>query len=147
MEIWIINGPNLNLLGKREPNIYGGVPWEDVLEGLRRDFSDITFTYKQSNREGQLIDWLHESSERAKGVVLNAGGYTHTSIALGDAIAAIEVPVVEVHISNIHKREAFRQKSFIAPHCAGTISGFGLSGYRLAVGWFLHGALQAGNAH
>jgi 3-dehydroquinate dehydratase-2 len=138
MQIWIINGPNLNLLGKREPQIYGRTPWEAVLEALRQDFPDITFQYHQSNHEGDLIDWLHEATKNANGVIINPGGYTHTSIALGDAVAAIDIPVVEVHISNVFNRESFRHQSFIAPHCAGSITGFGLAGYRLAVAWFLH---------
>lgn len=133
MRIWIINGPNLNLLGYREPHIYGEETFELYLESLRRIFKSVQLEYFQSNHEGALIDLLHEAGDRTIGVVLNAGAYTHTSIALADAIAAIQCPVVEVHISNIHAREQFRRQSYLTAHCAGVISGLGLDGYRLAV--------------
>ncbi len=129
----IINGPNLNLLGKREPGIYGARGFEDYLLELKNLFPQVALTYFQSNVEGELINKIHEVGFAFDGIVLNAGGYTHTSIALGDAIAAITAPVVEVHISNVHAREAFRHHSYLSKHCAGVIVGFGLEGYRLAV--------------
>lgn len=134
MRIIIINGPNLNLLGTREPGIYGSRTFEDYLGELRRAYDSDTIDYYQSNHEGDIIDKLHEVGfGGAAGVVLNAGGYTHTSVAIADAISAIEVPVVEVHISNIGKREEFRHKSFLSAVCAGSIAGFGLASYRLGV--------------
>jgi 3-dehydroquinate dehydratase-2 len=136
MDILIINGPNLNLLGRREPGIYGTRSFEDFFPELAEVFSDHTLTHFQSNHEGVLIDKLHEIGFTHHGIVLNAGGYTHTSVALADAVAAIATPVVEVHLSNLHAREEFRQKSLLGRHCAGSISGFGLESYRLAVQWF-----------
>ena len=133
MKILIINGPNLNLLGKREPSIYGKLSFEEYLNELKRAFPNINLDYFQSNHEGEIIDKIHVSNGNCEGIILNAAAYTHTSVAIADAISAIKVPVVEVHISNINKREAFRQKSFIAPFCIGSISGFGLDSYRLAV--------------
>ena len=133
MNIQIINGPNLNLLGKREPDIYGNASFESCLEELIKAYPQIQFDYFQSNSEGHLIDKLHEIGFSADGIILNAGAYTHTSIALADAIRAITAPVVEVHISNIFKREDFRRVSVIAPACVGSIAGFGMSSYRLAV--------------
>jgi len=133
MNIQIINGPNLNLLGKREPDIYGNASFESCLEELIKAYPQIQFDYYQSNSEGLLIDKLHEIGFSADGIILNAGAYTHTSIALADAIRAITAPVVEVHISNIFKREDFRRVSVIAPACVGSIAGFGMSSYRLAV--------------
>ena len=130
-----MNGPNLNLLGRREPGVYGSNGMDRCLEVLRGRFPDVTIDYFQSNHEGELIDRLHAigfSSEYA-GVVLNAGAYTHTSLALADAIAAIAVPVVEVHISNVHAREEVRHHSMISAVCAGVIAGFGLDSYRLGV--------------
>lgn len=131
----IINGPNLNLLGVRQPDVYGSLTMDDCLGMLRRRFVDVTIEYFQSNHEGAIIDRLHEVGfdHSYAGVVLNAGAYTHTSLAIADAIAAIEVPVVEVHISNVHAREAIRHRSLISPVCAGVIAGFGLDSYRLAV--------------
>ena len=132
-KILILNGPNLNLLGRREPTVYGNQSFEDYLTELRKK-CDAEIMYFQSNCEGALIDKLHEVGFGAvDGVVFNAGAYTHTSIALGDAIRAIEVPVVEVHISNVHQREEFRHKSMLAAACKGVICGFGLDSYRLAV--------------
>ncbi len=131
--IIIINGPNLNLLGLRETSIYGNTFFEDYLEKLRNHFPQVTIEYFQSNVEGELINKLHEKGFSFDGIVLNAGGYTHTSVALGDAVLAINAPVVEVHISNIFSREGFRQSSLIAASCAGSLSGFGLEGYRLAI--------------
>jgi 3-dehydroquinate dehydratase-2 len=133
MSIWIINGPNLNLLGHREPHLYGDETFESYLEHLRRVFEPVTLAYFQSNHEGALLDKLHETGDKAIGIVLNAGAYTHSSIALADAVAAIRSPVIEVHISNIHAREHFRRQSYLTAHCAGLISGLGLDGYRLAI--------------
>lgn len=133
MKILIVNGPNLNLLGRREPEIYGGSPFEDCLENLCKAYPDVEFEYFQSNIEGELIDKMQAEGFSADGIVLNAGAYTHTSIALHDCIKAITSPVVEVHISNVHSREEFRHKSMISGVCAGVICGFGLHSYRLAV--------------
>ncbi len=133
MKIIIINGPNLNLLGKREPNIYGSLSMEEYLLKLRSMYSDIDIEYYQSNVEGELIDKLQEVGYTYNGIILNAGAYTHTSIALQDCIRAITVPVVEVHISNVKNREEYRHHSMIAPACIGTIQGFGMNSYRLAV--------------
>ena len=133
MKIQIINGPNINLLGKREPSIYGAKSFEDYLEELKAAYPDIEFSYFQSNVEGLMIDKIHEVGFDYDGIVLNAGAYTHTSIALQDAIRAVKTPVVEVHISNVHAREKFRHKSMIACACVGVICGFGLNSYRLAV--------------
>lgn len=133
MEIEIINGPNLNLLGVREPGIYGSEDFDTYLAALRRRYPGITINYYQSNEEGKLIDRIHATGFTADGIILNAGAYTHTSIALHDAIRAVPAPVVEVHISNVHKREEFRRKSMISPACTGVICGFGLDSYRLAL--------------
>ncbi|HAN18106.1 MAG: type II 3-dehydroquinate dehydratase [Bacteroidetes bacterium GWC2_33_15] len=133
MKIQIINGPNLNLLGKREKDIYGDIPFEKYLELLKELFVDFTIDYFQSNVEGEIINKIHEVGFSFDGIVLNAGGYTHTSVAIADAIAAIKTPVVEVHISNVFAREEFRHISIIAPKCKGSISGFGLDSYRLAI--------------
>ena len=133
MKILIINGPNLNLLGVREPDIYGKKSMDACMDHLVKTFPDVTLCYFQSNVEGELINKLQEVGFSYDGVVLNAGGYTHTSIALHDCIRAITTPVVEVHISNISGREEFRRHSMIAPACIGTIQGFGLDSYRLAV--------------
>ena len=134
MKILIINGPNLNLLGTREPQHYGTGTMDSVLDALKNQYPDVQFDYYQSNVEGFLIDRLHQTLEEpCDGVVLNAGAYTHTSVALRDAIAAIKVPVVEVHISNVHSREEFRQRSLISAVCKGVIGGFGLDSYRLGV--------------
>lgn len=134
MKILIINGPNLNLLGTREPQHYGTGTMDSVLDALKSQYPRVEFDYYQSNVEGFLIDRLHKTLEEpCDGVVLNAGGYTHTSVALRDAIAAIKVPVVEVHISNVHSREEFRHRSLISAVCKGVICGFGLASYRLGV--------------
>ncbi len=134
MKILIMNGPNLNLLGSREPGIYGAGTMDDCLESLRSRYPHIELLYFQSNVEGFLIDRLQEAArEGVDGVVLNAGAYTHTSVALHDAIRSIHVPVVEIHISNVHTREAFRRHSVIAPACRGVICGFGLGSYRLGL--------------
>ncbi|MBQ0030441.1 MAG: type II 3-dehydroquinate dehydratase [Paludibacteraceae bacterium] len=133
MNIIIINGPNLNLLGRREPGIYGNQSFEDYLEGLKAEYPDVNISYYQSNVEGELIDIIQETGFISDGIVLNAGAYTHTSVAIADAIRAIKCPVIEVHISNTHKREEFRHKSFLTAACLGTILGFGMDSYRLAV--------------
>jgi 3-dehydroquinate dehydratase II len=137
VKIAIINGPNLNLLGSREPGIYGAQSFTDFLAGLRKEFPQVTFTYFQSNVEGELINKIHDFGGSGDGIILNAGGYTHTSVALADAVAAVKSPVVEVHISNIFAREDFRHVSYVGAKCAGSISGFGLNGYRMAVEHFL----------
>lgn len=133
MKIVVINGPNLNLLGVREKSVYGEQSFEEYLELLRADFPDMEISFFQSNIEGELINKLHETGFTHHGIVLNAGGYTHTSVALSDAIAAIKTPVVEVHISNVHAREKFRHESLISKNCVGVIVGFGLESYRLAL--------------
>lgn len=138
MKIQVINGPNINLLGKREPSIYGSVSFEDYLQQLRAAFPDVRIDYYQSNVEGEMINKLHEVGFDYDGIVLNAGAYTHTSIALQDAIRAITAPTIEVHISNVHKREEFRHKSMISCACLGVICGFGLDSYRLAVDALIH---------
>lgn len=138
MDILIINGPNLNLLGVREPGIYGSRGFEDYLNELRQLYPNINIDYYQSNHEGDLIDKLHEKGFSTEGIILNAGAYTHTSLAIADAISAIKTPVVEVHISNVHKRESIRHHSFLAPVCIGTICGFGLDSYRLALDYFIN---------
>lgn len=132
MQIEIINGPNLNLLGQREPEKYGYSAFEDYLELLKSRFPDIIFEYFQSNIEGEIIDEIQKNGFSFDGIILNAGGYTHTSVAITDAIASVKTPVVEVHITNIAAREEFRHNSLIGRNCAGSISGFGLDSYRLA---------------
>lgn len=133
MKIQIINGPNINLLGKREPGIYGSQSFDDYLVMLKEHYPEVEIAYYQSNCEGNLIDKLQEVGFDVDGIILNAGAYTHTSIALQDAIRAIKAPVVEVHISNVHAREEFRHKSMISCACKGVILGFGLDSYRLAL--------------
>ena len=137
MKIAIINGPNLNLLGKREPEVYGHVTFEQYLDELRKQFPTVTLSYFQSNVEGELINELQRVGFSVDGILLNPGGYTHTSVALGDAIAAIKAPVIEVHISNIHAREDFRKLSHVSAKAKGTIAGLGLKGYRLGIEAFL----------
>lgn len=132
-KILIINGPNLNLLGHREPGIYGAQSFDDYLPTLRSRYANVQIDYFQSNHEGALIDKMQQEGFTADGIVLNAGAYTHTSVALHDCIRAITSPVVEVHISNVHQREDFRHHSFLSPACRGVICGFGLDSYRLAV--------------
>ncbi len=136
--IWIINGPNLNLLGKREPEIYGAQSFEAYFQTLQKQFPDTQLSYFQSNSEGGLIDKIHEIGFSADGIILNAGGYTHTSVALTDAIAGIITPTVEVHISNVYARESFRHHSYLSKNCIGIICGFGLDGYRMAISHLLH---------
>ena len=137
MQISIVNGPNLNLLGVREKSIYGAQSFENYFEELKKAFPAVDLQYFQSNHEGDLIDYLHKIGFSQKGVVLNAGAYTHTSVALADAIAAIETPVLEVHISNIYAREAFRHHSYLTKNCVGIISGLGLAGYQLGIQYLL----------
>ena len=137
MRILIINGPNLNLLGTREPDIYGLQTFDSFLEELKLKFPQVSFSYFQSNIEGELIDKIQEYGFSYDGIILNAGGYTHTSVAIGDAIAAVKSPVIEVHITNIAARESFRSINHISAKCNGTITGLGLRGYELAVNWFL----------
>ena len=133
MKIQIINGPNINLLGKREPSIYGSVTFEDYLAELRKKYADVQIDYFQSNIEGELIDKIQQVGFDVDGIILNTGAYTHTSIALQDAIRSVTSPVIEVHISNVHAREAFRHVSMISCACKGVILGFGLNSYRLAM--------------
>lgn len=141
MRIAVINGPNLNLLGTREPDIYGSGSWEACEQGLIRQFPNVEFFFHQSNVEGELINFLHQygipGPQQADGIVLNAGGYSHTSVAIADAVAAISVPVIGVHISNVYKREPERHMELIAKSATGGIFGLGLEGYTLAVQWFL----------
>ena len=131
--ILIINGPNLNLLGRREPDVYGYESFDSFFEKLKQKFSDIQLIYYQSNNEGEIIDKIQEAGFSADGIVLNAGAYTHTSLAIADAVRAVPAPVVEVHISNVFKRESYRQHSFLSEACKGCITGFGLNSYVLAV--------------
>ncbi len=139
MKLMIINGPNLNLLGKRETDIYGSTDFESFLTDLRKRFPSADIHYFQSNVEGEIINKLHEVGFDFKGIILNAGGYTHTSVAIADAVAAIKTPVVEVHISNIFAREGYRHVSYVGSKCRGSISGFGLSSYSLAIAsFYLH---------
>ncbi|HLP74232.1 MAG TPA: type II 3-dehydroquinate dehydratase [Bacteroidales bacterium] len=133
MKITVINGPNLNLLGKREPEKYGKMTFGDYFEILKSRFPDVSFSYFQSNVEGELINVIQQAGFVEDGIILNAGGYTHTSVAIADAIASVKAPVIEVHITNIASREEFRHTSIIGRSCAGSITGFGLDSYRLAV--------------
>lgn len=137
MKIAIINGPNLNLIGKREPDIYGNMSFEQFLESLKKKYANIEISYFQSNVEGELINELQRVGFNYDGIIFNPGGYTHTSVAIGDAVAAIKTPVIEVHISNVHAREEFRKNSHVSGKAVGTISGLGLKGYELAIEWFL----------
>lgn len=138
MKIQIINGPNLNLLGKREPEIYGSESFEDYFENLKKRFPQVELHYFQSNVEGEMINKIHEVGFTFDAILLNAGGYTHTSVAISDAISGVTTPALEVHISNIYKREEFRHKSIISKSCVGMISGLGLKGYELGVMYFLN---------
>ena len=138
MKITIINGPNLNLLGTREPAVYGSQTFEEYYTSLQKKYPDIAFQYCQSNVEGELINYLQKEGFCSDGIVINPGGYTHTSVAIGDAIAAITTPVVEVHISNVQAREEFRKLSHVSAKCKGTIIGLGLKGYELAVQYFIN---------
>lgn len=136
MKVAIINGPNLNLTGKRETAIYGNKTFEELMKEFQKEFPEDVVSYFQSNVEGEIINFLHEANQNSDAVILNAGAYTHTSVAIGDAVKAIEIPVVEVHISNIYSREEFRHVSYITPNCEGIISGFGLDSYFLAMNFF-----------
>lgn len=133
MKVIIINGPNLNLLGKREPEVYGSQSFEDYFAQLREKFSGVEMEYFQSNIEGELINKIQECGFSYDGIILNAAAYTHTSVGIGDAVKAVTTPVIEVHISNVYSREAFRHESFISPNASGVIVGFGLKGYELAL--------------
>lgn len=137
MKILILNGPNLNLLGKREPGIYGSQTFEAYFKTLQEKFSTLSLTYFQSNHEGDLVTKIQDADDEFDGVVLNAGAYTHTSVAIGDAIKAIQTPVVEVHISNTFARESFRHHSYISPNAKGVILGFGMDSYKLALSSFV----------
>ncbi len=136
MKILILNGPNLNLLGKREPSVYGSESFDDYYKSLRDKYKDVQLEYFQSNSEGDIISKIHETGFSYDGIVLNAGAYTHTSLAIADAIRAVTTPVVELHISNVYAREEYRHHSFIAPACRGCICGFGLKGYDMAIDSF-----------
>lgn len=133
MQLLIINGPNLNLLGKREPEIYGNRSFEEYLQDLKATFPEHALHYFQSNHEGELIDKIQTAGFQMDGLLLNAGGYTHTSVALADAVAAVPAPVIEVHISNPNSREAFRRQSYLSPYCKAVVSGFGLESYKLGL--------------
>ena len=137
MKLLIINGPNLNLLGKRETSVYGDITFEDYLRKIRKQFPDLEIDCFQSNVEGEIINTMHKLDHLYDGVIINAGGYSHTSVSIGDAVKAIETPVVEVHITNVYSREEYRQKSLIAPGAKGMILGFGMDSYRLAIESFL----------
>ncbi|MFI5188108.1 MAG: type II 3-dehydroquinate dehydratase, partial [Chitinophagales bacterium] len=136
MKIAIINGPNLNLLGTRETDVYGNMPFEKFFDSLTQKYPSVKFSYYQSNIEGELINALQSAGSDCDGIILNPAGYTHTSVAIGDAIAAIKTPVIEVHISNVHAREDFRKLSHVSGKSVGSIFGLGLKGYELAVEWF-----------
>ncbi|MBK21534.1 MAG: type II 3-dehydroquinate dehydratase [Flavobacteriales bacterium] len=138
MKILIINGPNLNLLGKREPDVYGSTSFEEYFKTIKTKYKKVKLEYYQSNVEGELIDKIHSVGFSYDGIIINAGAYTHTSVALRDAISGVESPVIEVHISNTHQREEFRHHSYISPVCKGIILGFGLDSYRLAIESFLN---------
>ena len=133
MKVIIINGPNLNLLGKREPEVYGNQSFETYFKSLQAEFPTVDFSYFQSNIEGEIIDKLHEVGFDFDGIILNAGGYTHTSVAIADAVKSIKTPVVEVHISNTFSRESFRHQSYLSPNAKGVVIGFGLKSYKLAL--------------
>ncbi len=143
MQLAIVNGPNLNLLGVREPHIYGSQTFEDYLAQLRSKYPQVQIDYYQSNVEGELINYLHSCMGKCQGIILNAGAYTHTSIAIADAISSIAIPVVEVHISNVLAREEYRKTSVIATKCVGSISGLGMKGYELAVNYFVSNGSMA----
>ena len=140
MKIQLINGPNLNLLGKREPEVYGSESFDSYFVQLQAQFPAVELSYYQSNVEGELINKIQEVGFSVDGIILNAGGYTHTSVALSDAVAAVTTPTVEVHISNLYKREEFRHKSILSKSCVGMIAGLGLKGYALAIQYFLSNA-------
>ncbi|MEO0884208.1 MAG: type II 3-dehydroquinate dehydratase [Pseudomonadota bacterium] len=136
--IYVLNGPNLNLLGKREPEIYGSDTLADIESRLKERFGDVALVFRQSNHEGQLVDWIQEASVGGAALILNAGAYTHTSIAIHDALRACACPAIEVHVSNPAAREAFRHQNYVAPVATGTIAGFGARGYELAMDAAIH---------
>ncbi len=136
MQLIIINGPNLNLLGKREPEIYGSSSFEDYYQTLKKDFTKIDLHYFQSNHEGEIVDKIHEVGFSFDGIIINGAGYSHTSVAIADALAAVNTPAVEVHISNVYQREEFRHHSHLTKNCIGIISGLGLEGYRYGIDFF-----------
>ena len=138
LRLAILNGPNLNLIGTREQHIYGSQSLDNYLQDLKAKYADVDFTFYQSNAEGEMINFLHDCRGKVDGIILNGGAYTHTSIALADAIASIDIPVVEVHISNIYAREESRQQSYTAAKAVGCITGLGLQGYELAVQYFMN---------
>ena len=138
MKLLILNGPNLNLIGSREPDIYGNEDFETMLNALKKQYPQVELNYFQSNIEGEIIDQLHVCEGKYDGIIINAGAYTHTSIAIGDAVRAIKVPVIEVHLSNVMKREEFRHVSYISPAADGVISGFGMKSYELAILHFIN---------
>ncbi len=147
VKLLILNGPNLNLLGVREPETYGTTTLSDIENALREHFPEVSFSFFQSNHEGELIDRIQEAAGGGfEGVVMNPGGFTHTSVSLRDAVASVDVPVVEVHLSNIHARESFRQRSVTAAACVGLVSGFGATGYEMAVRYFLSRPSRAGRS-
>jgi 3-dehydroquinate dehydratase II len=143
MKIQIINGPNLNLLGKREPEKYGSETFENYLEKLQIAYPGVSISYYQSNVEGEIINKIHETGFTFDGIILNAGGYTHTSVSIADAVAAVKAPVIEVHITNISAREDFRHNSIVGRYCSGSIIGLGLYGYKLAVEALINSAKQS----
>lgn len=136
MKLKIINGPNLNLLGIREPEVYGQMGFDEYIQKIKNEFSDVTITYFQSNIEGEIINSIQECYDEVDGIIINAGGYSHTSISIADALKAIRIPYIEVHISNVFAREEYRHHSFIATHAIGVITGFGLEGYKMAINYF-----------
>lgn len=142
LNLTIINGPNLNLLGKREPGVYGSETFEDFLVQLKKAYPQVNFTYYQSNIEGELVNAIQQYGFNQDGIILNPAAYTHTSVAIGDAIASIQTPVIEVHISNVHAREDFRKISHVSAKATGSIVGLGLNGYRLATAWFVDQAVN-----
>lgn len=142
LNLTIINGPNLNLLGKREPGVYGSETFEDFLLQLKKAYPQVNFTYYQSNIEGELVNAIQQYGFNQDGIILNPAAYTHTSVAIGDAIASIQTPVIEVHISNVHAREDFRKISHVSAKATGSIVGLGLNGYRLATAWFVDQAVN-----
>jgi len=147
MKIQIINGPNLNLLGKREPEKYGDESFEDYLASLKKLFPGVKIDFYQSNVEGEIINKIHETGFEYDGIILNAGGYTHTSVSIADAVAAVNAPVIEVHITNISAREGFRHNSIVGRYCAGSIIGLGLFGYKLAIEATIHAANTSGKSN
>lgn len=143
-QVLIVNGPNLNMLGTREPEIYGTVTFDTVLETFKEIFNDVEILYFQSNSEGEIIDFIQKNSEGASGIVINAGAYTHTSVAIRDALANVQIPKIELHISNVFRRETFRHHSFLSAVCDGVIAGMGLKGYEWAVRHVLYLSEQGG---